>query len=50
LLINSNNLDEFDDAQEVLTGVVQEYKKAEKGVYVDWGFDDRDPSSYDNNM
>lgn len=48
--MKSDNLDEFDDAQEVLTGVVQEYKKAEKGVYVDWGFDDRPPSSYEDNI
>ena len=37
----SNNLDEFDDAHEVVTGLVDEYKRAEKGVYIDWGFDER---------
>jgi hypothetical protein len=43
-------LDEFDDAHEVLAGVISEYKKAEKGVYVDWGFDDRAPSSYEDHL
>lgn len=50
MVIESDNLDEFDDAQDVLKGVVHEYKKAEKGVYVDWGFDDRPPSSYEDNI
>ena len=38
----ADNLDEFDDARDVVTSLRDEYVAAESEDYVDWGLDDDD--------
>jgi len=38
--IFKDNLDEFDDAKQIVEQLVDEYKAAEKPDYIDWGFEE----------
>lgn len=35
--IFQDNLDEFNDAEEVVKGLVEEYQASERQDYIDWG-------------
>jgi hypothetical protein len=38
----ANSLDEFDDSEEVVKNLIEEYKNAEKQDFIDWNLEDYD--------
>lgn len=38
----ADSLDEFDDSEQVVAGLIEEYKNAEKSDYIDWNLDNFD--------
>ena len=48
--IFQDNLDEFNEAEEVVRGLVDEYAAAERQDYIEWGEDDDKGDESDNKM
>ena len=48
--IFQDNLDEFNEAEEVVSGLVDEYAAAERQDYIEWGEDDDKGDESDNRM
>lgn len=38
----ANSLDEFDDSENVVQNLIEEYKNAEKSDFIDWNLEDFD--------
>ena len=45
-----DSLDEFNDAEEVVRSLVEEYAAAEHSSYVEWGQDNRESAATDDRM
>ncbi len=43
-------MDEFNDAEEVVRGLVDEYAASERQDYIDWGEEDDNKDGDNNNM
>jgi len=48
--IFQDNLDEFNDAEEVVRGLVDEYAAAERQDYIEWGEEEEKNADNDDRM